>query len=610
MASKAKSRYSQLGSDGSRKVVGIGDPSLSPQKSPIRFERNGQQLLAIHGETQTNASLWLEFSGICDFLKQAFLSWGPGVSSRTFKGGVFALNEGLLSYAKESGNPSEITLDTLDPRWLSEFRKWLARRGPEKAPILSEGTQAKRWGIAKILFSHMKKAPAANARLNPEVSFSGKSYHGRRSDANPIEALDEPTSKKILLACLQEARSTMEEVRSAWKSIELAKTNPERADDLSKDRLLYSECHGGEFPTYTWLLNNDRDLWNQLSLGRANSLKSLRKPFMPEARDVVPFVILLAFHTGFNPDTIRSLRLSDIDWPDGFGSKRIRFSPNKARSGRRQIRSFALGDPLGPGAIVNFLIRWGERMRSIAPAEDKDLLFAMVYPSDHSGSGFARFAGFPNDGYSRWTWASSKFREDHSLPDFTLAQIRKSSLDLVHEITDGDIKAVAIAGGQRSTQTIDSHYTSDSARLRNSEKLGLAMATRERWVGSDGKSADPRKEPLSADKGAATPGFHCLDPFASPIPSEAKGRLCQAYGMCPSCPLAVSKRFDAHALARLMQLRKKILDSQTEMEPARWLAAWSPIAERLQSYWIPACSDEKSLLEAERLTLPALPPLE
>lgn len=609
-------RYAQLDPSGSQKVIDISGPQLSSSKREIHFQTQSGILRLCQGPNSVIVDDWDEFPLLKPALMEAVSSWSTGVSWMTIKHFALDINRGLLAFLRERAEPQTVHIADIDQNLVGEFKAWLAQRDSEGAPRWKPSSQAKLFAVVKTLASRWRASKRFTSHVPKGLQLEADNFHGRKVSSEPVRVLDDEALQLIMRAALAECRALRLAVESAWKQLDNeALCEDDSSKRLRATRLKYQGCHGGVFPTYQWLYDNDRKLWDEL-LGRGKVIGSdlalLRLPFMPTGRDLIPFVLLLAFYTGFNPEALRGIKLSDIDYPDGLGGKRIRFAPFKGRSARSQIRTFALGDPDGPAAMVEFLTKWSAPIRKLGAPSEAELLFAMVAPSDNSGSPSAQCSVFRHEKGSgtRWHWNFQKFIKENQLPSFTLAQVRKTTLDLVHEMTGGDLKAVAVVGGQRSAQTIEDHYTSDAARLRNSERLGGIMATRERWVGSGGAATDSRSEPRSSDLGAATPGFHCLDPFASPIPGEVEGRLCQAYGSCPKCPLACARRGDPYVLARFIQLRSEIATAQEELDSRRWTAAWLPALTRLDEHWIPVCATPETMAAAAQLTLPPLPPLE
>src|SRR5690606_39934671 len=110
--------------------------------------------------------------------------------------------------------------------------------------------------------------------------------------------------------------------------------------------------------------------------------------------------------------------------------------------------------------------------------------------------------------------------------------------------------------GHASVASPNSHYGATARHRSGAEASAGVQAPRERWISSDGR-VDARSRGPNKDRTAATPGFVCLDPFDSPLASQAKGKLCGAYGKCPSCPLATVDPDHVYALARFLQVDRK-----------------------------------------------------
>lgn len=177
----------------------------------------------------------------------------------------------------------------------------------------------------------------------------------------------------------------------------------------------------------------------------------------------------------------------------------------------------------------------------------------------------------------------AKFIEDNALERFALNQIRPTILDEIQVVT-GDILTAVRVGQQKNPQTLWHHYTSDGTKQRYEERLGEVFMLRERWLATEGV-IDPRTRIRTAgmDRGAATPGFFCFDPFDSPHPAQAKGRLCTAYGECPSCPLAAADVSDVTTVAMYLALEKAIYAAQGRVTPKAWLTRWAPVLINLDA---------------------------
>lgn len=616
-ASTKNSRYAQLNAAGRLAVQNIGEARAASRtvRSALVVDRSGGCLVLSANGWNKDVSHWLLHGELCDAMVDALEAWSPGRKSNTLETRVGELDRGFFQFVRITDPLRVLRLVDIDTKWVSLFIGWLDRKDDNHVPVWSPQSRSSHLLVFRVLINALKKSSAWAMRLADKLLIPQNPWPGRTRQMKPREMLDDHTLVKLLLACRDEAVETIRRVRGAWASMERMASDPPSGRPRSPEEWLY--LYGARYtdflPNSDWLSENDPDMWlayRQMGLTCAE----IRAPLVPRGRDFVPFVILLAFPTSYNADTVRQLLLSDIEKVDGFGGERIRLVPYKGRASRTQPRSFAVGDELGPDGIVVFVEEWTRRLRKVAAPEFKDTLFLMSAAGKRgSDRAMVQVSNYKSGGVRAsavWYKSLESFLKDHDLPSMALAQMRPTSLDAVHELTGGDLKAVQTAGGQRRPQVIFDHYTSDGARKRNDEALAALMQTRERVVAKKGAVADPRKEPHGSDRGCATPGFMCLDPFSSPWPGEVEGRMCQAFGMCPCCPLACVNPQDPYAAARVLQLRAAVNAAQSEVGARRWLECWAPVGKRLDDYWLPLFSEESVLSAAAALTLPPLPSLE
>jgi hypothetical protein len=242
--------------------------------------------------------------------------------------------------------------------------------------------------------------------------------------------------------------------------------------------------------------------------------------------------------------------------------------------------------------LLEFLEEWTQGIRELALPEYARHVFIFVSTNKDKVRGFntAQSAGRSSD--SSFSFATTKFLERHGLSRITSKVIRVTGLDEVREQSDEDPRAVKTAAGHKSSAMGDTAYSTTKDKRRNQERLAGPMATQNRWVTSDGR-IDPRGRPPQADLYAATPGWHCWDPYDSPMPGEKKGALCEAFGHCPKCPLAALDSMSPYALARAMQLAEELRQAQLYLPAKRWSSAWSPALKRLVDFWIPAFTSQE-----------------
>jgi hypothetical protein len=312
----------------------------------------------------------------------------------------------------------------------------------------------------------------------------------------------------------------------------------------------------------------------------------------------------------YNTQPLLEMRLEDAIETSVLGVARLSLHPFKTRGGQYQHRSFVLTDePDNPATIIRFLIRWTERLRDHVPARYRSQLF--IYVCRNRGNDQTAFPLYERDrGFSpKFAANAPRYCKEKGFPAIGTRLLRATGAEIADEVFDGDPLKVGMVMGHVGVVTLHNHYRSDDVKRRDEERLAGAMAARDRWINSRGKS-DSRAERSDADRSAATPGFTCLDPFNSPIPGEKHGRMCAAYGFCPDCPLSQPDADVAYTAARLLQLRERILEARERHGIAVWKARFADQLDAINLVWLPALADDSTLARAARLQLNPLPPID
>lgn len=353
----------------------------------------------------------------------------------------------------------------------------------------------------------------------------------------------------------------------------------------------------------------------------------------PGARELVPFVILLAVHTAYNPDTILGIRLHQVTvndlFPDQFGFNlpprhnsraaevlaggglgRVRTAATKGRAkGKAQHRSFRVDpdDKLGVYLLLRFLtdITASIRPYAIRGHGDRVFLFHQIRGKRPVRSFGIDKRSISSDG--TWVTSLGSFISDNRLAPFALSSIRNAMADTAEQLT-GDIRAVQLLLSHTGTDVTFQHYLSAGARRRAAETLGAAQGMRQRWV-ETARKRDSREAGQGDTLMAATPGFHCLDPYDSPIPGQTPGKMCSAWLACAFCPLAAIYEGDGHALARLIQLEDHVQRARESVAPDRYQAAYVPLLVKLGD-WLERFNPEARQVALTVSYLKPLPELE
>lgn len=617
LAPARKGRYEQLTRATDTTVIALQAAvvSTTTHRTQIDVERGGDHLVLRVGGATVHASNWLDWPCLCDAFIDGAAMHANTVGAQSAISNLRSLQTGFFSFLNETKKPKKLDLGHIDRRLVSEFVVWLARKDSNGFPVWALATRTGYLGALGSVFKGLARSKRWAKQISTRFSIPKEPWANVKGSKKAVPGFDSVTLLNLLQACHAEATKTMQSLAEAWNELEQCEFDLDllarKIEDRTSWRIYYLLCYGDLLPCAKWLKFYDHRL---VTAARKTglSVSSLIRPFRPDGVDLIPFVILLAIYTSYNADTLRNILLNQIEYVASFAGRRIRLRANKGRSARQQYRSFAIGNPLGPDAIIDCIRHLTMWLRPIDTAIAEKLFIMVAY--DRKSWGIASCGDFTDSAGiragKRWSANLNKFLEAHSIPKVTLAMMRKTSLEIVHQLMDGDLKALLVAGGQRNVQTILDSYTSDAAIKRGEEALAQNMAVRDRMIFGGQPMADPRVEPYTSDRGCATPGWRCFDPFDSPIAGEMPGKLCSAYARCPGCSMGHLDMKDPYSVARTLQLRDLINSSQDIVAPQRWIAVWAPVLIKLDDHWLPRICDTKVLQAAQLLTLSPLPELE
>lgn len=488
------------------------------------------------------------------------------------------------------------------------FVDWLNRTDVEtKSAVWSVGTRTAYLSGLRNVVSVLKDMPEWRAILPVDAMVPSHQWPGAKRQKEPTHILVDNEFTSIYQACLKEIYEIRERVESDLALIEANKCLVPSAVTTLRDYptrgialAALAQMIPDSLPCYPELLGKNLYLLNAVRT-LFGGIVELRTALAPNPRQLVPFVIMLAIHTRLNPETLLASELDDFTVDYKLGEPRFSAKPFKGRAHRRQRPSAPLDDAWdNPHAIVVFLKLWTGRIRLLAPEAVRSKL--LLYVPRTTVSRVSYFDVTNGNSYL-FPQLLKEFCTDHGIPNFTLGQIRPTVLDFGRAIHGGDIRAAQVLGDHRSAETTKSHYTSDAQRKRNQERLGEIMNERTRWLESVGR-VDTRGIPIDADEGAATPGWRCLDPYASPI--SPHGKLCLAYAYCATCPLAQVDLSSPMVCAQLLALLEAVRRAKGTMDPQGWLERMAPIEARLVSFWLPRFT--KEIFEASRsIPITAMP---
>ena len=523
-------------------------------------------------------------------------------------------------FLDRDGQPVRGLLDVF-PAVVARYKVWLdeqRNRRPkgEEPSFWSESTKTLRYNALVSFLDFCWATPTLRSEMQPDMTYKRNPWPRSHLKTKHHEAMPKVDLDRVRTACIRDIQETKRRLEhgEAVRANDSIKAPPRDEcstkpyDDPDVRLRALMEWHNDLGPSHDRLKDKNPGLALSVlkSAGRGFEVASY---LHLTARRLVPFVLLLAMDTAFNPETILNIDLSDIEREHPlWGKERWLLGGEKRRAARRQHRSFPsqATDDDTPVQILKTLQRFGAHARRKLPDGQKDRVFAFW---QLLGEPFASFAG--RTGYKTFTRALDEFRRDHGgeeLPHFTLVTLRATMAEGVDKVTK-DPKAKQLALGHERLSTTLGYYDSQAAKRRRREELAVSIDLRERYARANG-AADLRDRTPGADEAsAATAGFGCTMPRFSPIKGQRRGQPCNAYGACPTCELAYVDLNRPLAFRRLLQLRDRIIQARDEAYPARWLEVWLPRLAALEERWLPRF-DEKIVERGMALDVQSIPRVE
>ncbi|MDN5503589.1 MAG: hypothetical protein L0H10_07175 [Comamonas sp.] len=584
-----------------------------------------------------------------DLWIKAYILWSKDVKRKSKRGYGTIVSQFVNGFVKfvdingDSGKFEEI----LTKDYIFRFELWLMgdknfRLNEScKASNVSPGTARRHYGVIRAFVEELHRNDDTGKFVQPLSIFKKRTFEGAGVSGKPTPILSDVEWVAFCEAVFKTCYEIKNLVEEDWKLLE---GEPILRDENKRGSGKYTDFGAalwalkkyfpsGLIPSSKEIAGIDKALKNSI-LG-CHGYRRITLCFAPSVATVLPFFLLLSIYTLANTGSLRGLKIKNVkecnvlgverlsfeffdeedseQMKDGVSkssAQRISYEIEKGRIHSSYIRSFPIddSDPLSPSCIHRFLLRWTRDIRKYADSFDEHLFIFAGHSRIVRGFHSANHSGSDTD--SSWKQAMSQFCIENSLDKITIGKIRTTGLNIINEQNNGDLPSTRDAAGhKRGSSTFQLNYMGAAARNKLNENLASVVVTMPRWVESQG-SSQIRGAPDHADAGAATPGWHCLDPFESPIPGEHKGRLCSAYGRCPICPLGAINHKSSYSLARVIQLREEVERALTYLSYERWVSVFLPVRSALDSKWIPLFIDEHVQSEARILNLNPLGRLE
>lgn len=570
----------------------------------VRFARSG-----IHPQT-VELSFLKDHPALAPAILLGFKLWGLNRAERTRSNLNRDLSAGLFAYLGQTGIRS-LTLQGIDKALITGFIKWLnSEKAATRTTLLQPSVRARRFSAFISLLAPLVDQQEFGSEAARILDLTPRNlWRGRSRKVLPTPRLLRSHLDRIIQAAEREVVILEQRCKRGSFLLNDGRKRLNSGGSFRADQALciatLNELFPGIIPDFRKIRDTNVALANAATIfGRQETAGY----FYASGRDLAPIVVLLSVATAFNPDTVLSLNRTGITRGERLGQPFVRIVGQKARAVEDQVAILDAtpGPHINIETLLDLLERLTARLRPhVSYERDKDRLFLFV--PERGLKNVSSFGGSYRDSADmKLRIALISFAKENDLERFNLNQIRPTILDEIQLVT-GDLMKAKSIGQQRNIETLWKHYTSSGTSKRYQERLGEVLLVRERWHQSGG-AIDPRTRVLGAsmDRGAATPGFICLDPFDSPIAGQTKGRLCAAYGACPSCPLAAANIVDAMNVGLYEALRTAILSAHLAIGSKAWIKRWSNILidlDALLGFVQPAVRQEALRLQ---IVLPAV----
>ncbi len=338
----------------------------------------------------------------------------------------------------------------------------------------------------------------------------------------------------------------------------------------------------------------------RLALARFGGLKQVEPYLYPRAESLVPYYLAILIHAAGNPDPIAELRCDCLQTLPLLDDRQalVWFKP---RANSIQRRTFSTTDRFEPPKLVEEILQWSKRLRSLAPAQLRDRLFLFKGPR---GVGVLSSSTVKS--------LLKAFCERHGLPRFSLAGIRPAVLSSFYRVS-GDLRQTAAVANHANLATTVRYVDTPQVQAQHRARIATLQSA---FIGhiEQRRVTDAAESFASSGLGVTPPagevvsmfGFGCTDPFAGIAPGTRRGELCTNFMGCFTCPNAIITP-DPATLARLLQARDHLRAAAAALHPARWEALYSPQLRILEEDILPRFSARE--LAAAQPLVAQLPPL-
>lgn len=509
------------------------------------------------------------------------------------------------------------TPDEVPANFITLIKQDLEKPNPETNKYLSQSTRTNYLKAIVLLIPELTRLDSRWGHIEVPRYAVARTKSSSAAKTVDVDGMTETllVAAKDCVRLMREVWPKLANVRKALSNLKAGKHVPNNSPEARVARVLYD--NKGNFPA---MMNRGRHAANLSE--ELKTYQADRNLAYPIGGEPTPFYLMLLSHTGWNGQVLNCLELGGVQFVEVLGAQRIHLQSVKRRGGSRgrpgssSTITWAANisdNALSVNNIISFLLDWTMLLREYAAEPlSRDLFLHAVTEGGRNevpGLRIDSYAGRLDNVPTRITNYIMVYCESRGATYCGASALRMGMAEAIDKATNGDALLLKNLLGHRLIDTGQDHYRTVAMLQRSKENMAGATAAQQRWITSQGK-IDTRSKPSDRDSTAATPGFTCLDAFHSPVGGQVEGRLCTAYGACPSCPLAGSDHDEPYAFARALQLKEEYERARGRLGLGIWRCKFERPYAALLTRWIPSLDSPENRKQAVLVTLSALPALE
>lgn len=511
-----------------------------------------------------------EFPGLLEPLSSGYTIYGLRVNSPgTRRTGWEKIENGFLDFLRATEGGSDIRLSEINTAMLKAFKNWLDK--PSTGSPNSEGRRADKIEIIQYVLEALQLSNKWRSHLSPDLEFITNAYPGMHLRSGHVDILDDVMLEKLYVTAADDCEQTILRWRADDAKLAALIEEGVAVEDIGGDPYRCAAHILGRYPLPLPIFARlpQQDAYREAI--PTEVYQDMQRLLYPDIDELLPFVLLITLMFAFNPGVVLQMTHDDYEDDDTlFGRERIRLKPFKPRANKNQVSVVLATDDLdNPRTLFRHLLSRTRYLRPSLEPAFSDRIFIRYSPGNRRISPVR----MSDDGVRKAIVRFCEKHQNEGIEVFQLQQIRPTTLDLVHEITGGNLLAMQQVANHVDPNTTLKSYTRAAFHRRNEEMLASGMQQLDRKYLSDGRIDVASRHRLRSDLGSATPGFVCADPYSSPFEKpdasdpdrstrSGRGRLCQAYGKCPICPLAMIDPSSPETYAYLYKLKEALEEAR------------------------------------------------